>query len=197
MAANPKDFMTLQEFLTFARSNEGRFEFINGRIQAMSGGKLKHDLLTTNMSDLLLVGISGKNCRRLSANMQIKVPALVNRPATAPFRYADVSVVRGPIEVEEYNGCDLLCNPLIIVEVLSRRTEATDRKDKFEEYKSIPSLVEYVLVSQKESGLTLHLKQPNGEWTLTDFIGLECTLYLPSLDYRIPLRDIYREVDPF
>lgn len=116
---------SLEEYLALERESEVRHEFWNGEIFAMSGGTLGHDHIMGNVFDSLRMSLRAKDCRVFTNNMQIKVPA------APPYRYADGSVVCGKVEVERFNGNDLLLNPVLIVEVLSPTTEAFDRGDKF------------------------------------------------------------------
>jgi Uma2 family endonuclease len=120
--------------------------------------------------------------------MQIKVPT------APPYRYADGSVVCGKVEIERFNGNDLLLNPTLIYEVLSPSTEAYDRGDKFTHYKSIPSLREYLLVAQHRPHITHYARRDDGGWSYTELNELECGIQLPSLDIMLKLADVYEEV---
>jgi Uma2 family endonuclease len=121
--------------------------------------------------------------------MQIKVPT------APPYRYADGSVVCGKVEVERFNGNDLLLNPRLVYEVLSPSTEAYDRGDKFTHYKSITSLREYLLIAQHRPHVTHYVKQEDGSWSYTEMNGLESRVHLPSLGVTLRLSDIYRNVE--
>ncbi len=195
MVANPKDLKryTLDEFIEFSETHDGRYELVDGEILDMSGGTLPHDRIVGNVYFLLRLAADERDCTAPTSNMPIKVPALVGRPNTAPYRYADGAVVCDE-RYESFKGIDLLVNPTVLVEVLSRSTQNKGRKDKFEEYKSTPSLRDYVLVSQREPRVTLHSKQPNGSWRETEVTGLDGEIHLPSIDCRIPMRALYRKV---
>jgi Uma2 family endonuclease len=132
----------LEEYLALERESEVRYEYWNGEVFAMSGGTLHHDRIMGNIFELLRTQLRRTGCDVFTNNMQIKVPA------APPYRYADGSVVCGPVEVERFNSNDLLLNPRLIWEVLSPSTEAYDRGDKFSYYKSIPSFREYLLIAQ-------------------------------------------------
>lgn len=189
MSTEPQPHYTLEEYLALERASEVKYEFWHGEIFAMSGGTLGHNLLMDNVAALLRQALQGKPCRVFSSNFQIKVPA------APPYRYADGSVVCGKIDVERFNGNDLLLNPVLLYEVLSPSTEGFDRGDKFTYYKSIPSLSEYLLIAQHRPHITQYVKQPDGTWAYAEVNGLDDRLYLPSLDVTLYLRDVYEGVE--
>jgi Uma2 family endonuclease len=114
--------------------------------------------------------------------------------ATGLYTYPDASVICGPLEFED-EQCDTVVNPTLLVEVLSRSTEAYDRGEKFGHYRQIATLREYLLVSQKEPKIERFLRNDDGTWTLTEVAGLDATLSLPSLGVEISLREVYDKVD--
>lgn len=188
MTAEPKRTYTMEEYLALERESEVRYEYRNGEVFDMSGGTLNHDLVMGNVYDLLRDRVQGKGCQVFTGNMQIKTPALL------PYRYGDGSVVCGEIEVERFNGCDLLLNPILIWEVLSTSTEAYDRGDKFTYYKSIPSLNEYLLIAQHRPHVTQYVKQSERIWYREEFNDRGDSVHLASLDFTISLGEIYQDV---
>ena len=91
---------------------------------------------------------------------------------------------------------DVLVNPKLIIEVLSKSTESHDRGFKFQQYKMIPSLEEYVLVSKSEPYIECFSRRPGAAWTdYAESRGLDATLELKSLGIEIPLREIYQDVE--
>jgi len=83
----------------------------------------------------------------------------------------------------------------LIIEVLSDSTEVYDRGKKFENYRQIPSLREYLLVSQKEPRIEQFVQQPNGQWLLRDAAGLDATLALPSLEIDLFFAEVFAGVE--
>ena len=189
MSTQPKHRYTLEEYHALERDSEVRYEYWDGEIFVMSGGTLAHDLIMGNASTSLGAQLIGKDCRVFTNNMQIKVPA------APPYRYADGSVVRGKVEVERFNGADLLINPVLIIEVLSPSTEAYDRGDKFTFYKSIPTFREYLLIAQHRPHVTHYVKAESGKWDYEEANGLDSSIYLPSIDCTISLSDLYSGVE--
>lgn len=189
MSAETKRRYTLDEYLALERVSDARLEFWDGEVFAMSGGTIGHERVMGNAFDLLRTQLRGSECTVFSSNMQIKVPA------APPYRYADGSVVCGTVDVERFNGNDLLLNPILVYEVLSPSTEAYDRGDKFTHYKSITSLREYLLIAQHRPHVTHYVKQEDGSWSYTEINGLEGSVLLPSLGVTLKLRDIYQDVE--
>jgi Uma2 family endonuclease len=138
--------VSLQDYLEFERSSSLRHEYANGEIFAMSSGPLEHSGVVANIIGELGKASLGAGCRVLTSDMRIKVLA------TCRYLYPDVSVVCARPELEDDHR-DTLLNPRVIVEVLSEASEAYDRGDKFAQYRTISSLEEYVLASQKERRL--------------------------------------------
>lgn len=188
MSAELKHVYSMEDYLALERESEVRYEYRDGEVFDMSGGTLYHDVAMENFKNAMHRELKGKPCRVFSSNMQIKTPALL------PYRYADGSVACGKVEVERFNGCDLLLNPVVIWEVLSASTEAYDRGDKFTYYKSIPSLKEYLLIAQRRPHVTLYIKQNERIWYREEFNDLGESLTLPSLGVTLQMSEIYQDV---
>lgn len=189
MSAETKHRYSLEEYLALERESDSRLEFWDGEIFAMSGGTLAHECTMGNAFDLLRAKLRGSECRVFGSNMQIKVPS------APPYRYGDGSVVCGKVEVERFNGNDLLLNPVLIYEVLSPSTEAYDRGDKFTHYKSISTLREYLLIAQHRPHVTHFVKQDDGSWSYSEVNGLDGTVFFPSLGITLKLSEIYQNVE--
>jgi Uma2 family endonuclease len=90
---------------------------------------------------------------------------------------------------------DIALNPTLIVEVLSKSTEAFDRGDKFAFYRKIESVREYVLVSQTEPRVETFVRSEQGSWRFTEFFGLDAVCHFASVDCNIPVAAIYEEIE--
>lgn len=157
MAANPGRRYTLEEYLELDRTSEERLEFWDGEVFRMSGGSEWHYEIESNIRSFLKTSLRTRGCRVFTGNVRVKVPS------APPYRYADVSALCGKAEFEEIGGVDALVNPQLLVEVLSRSTEAYDRGDKFSHYKSIPTLRECLLVAQHRPHVTHLFKDDDGK----------------------------------
>jgi Uma2 family endonuclease len=109
------------------------------------------------------------------------------------YVYPDIVVVCGTPELEDAE-LDTLLNPTVIVEVLSPSTEMVDRGTKFQRYRSIPSLREYVLVSQDAYHIEHYVRQDDDQWLFSDAVGEAASLELPSIDCTLALADVYAKV---
>ena len=188
MAANPERRYTLEEYLELDRTSEERLEFWDGEVFCMSGGSEWHYEIESNIHAFLKTSLRTRGCRVLTGNVRIKVPS------APPYRYADASALCGKAEFEEIGGVDALVNPQLLVEVLSPSTEAYDRGEKFTHYKSIPTLREYLLVSQHHPHVTHLFKDEDGKWIHEDVNDLDSSVQLRSLGCELPMSEIYRDV---
>ena len=111
---------------------------------------------------------------------------------TVSYYYPDVIVVCGEPRFED-DTFDTLLNPILVIEVLSPSTAAFDRGEKFEHYKQIASLQEYILVSQNNVRVE-HYRRQGSQWIHNTFEHLEDMLPLASIKCTLPLRAIYRRV---
>jgi Uma2 family endonuclease len=115
-------------------------------------------------------------------------------PETGLRTYPDISVVCGDPEFDEEDE-DAITNPTLIVEVPSPSTEAYDRGDKFDHYRCLPSLQEYLLISQDRCRIERFLRQPDGTWVLSTVRDLKATMRLPSIDCDLRLAEVYDRIE--
>ncbi len=113
--------------------------------------------------------------------------------STGLYCYPDLIIVCGPPEYASEDS-DTLVNPRVIVEVLSDSTELYERTTKFRHYQKLPSLMEYVMVSQHEPMCERFSRSTDGSWALVAFVGLDAKLELTSVPVQVPLADIYAGV---
>ena len=186
-SAAAQTYLTPEEYLAFERKATTKHEYVNGQIVAMSGASFAHTFITANIANQLYNQLIDGECRVVTSDMQVKASK------TESYFYPDVVVVCGEPRAED-DVFDTLLNPTVIVEVLSPSTEAYDKGEKFEHYKQIASLKEYLLVSQDAVGVVHALRQGH-EWVRTECAELEDVLHLPSIECELRLQDIYRRVE--
>jgi Uma2 family endonuclease len=187
MASTARITYTPEEYLTLERRAEYKSEYINGEIYAMSGASKEHNWITLNLASEIRQQFKGRPCDVFSADMRVQVSA------TGMYTYPDVVAVCGGSTFED-KEVDTLTNPTMIAEVLSASTEAYDRGDKFAHYRRLPSLQEYLLISQDKIRVEHYLRRDH-EWIFTELSELDGTLYMASVDCSVALRDIYDKVD--
>ncbi len=190
MSANPKTYITPEEYLELEEKAEFKSEYFNGEIFAMAGATPRHTLITSNVSRELGNQLAGRRCAVLSTDLRVKVSQ------TGMYTYADVAILCDKPKLDEKNNYTLL-NPQLIVEVLSDSTKNYDRGEKFEHYRSIDSFTDYLLISQDKFHVEYFAKQPDGSWLLREFNHLEDTIRIASLNCEITLTNIYENYDLF
>ena len=180
--------LTRAEYLAKERAASYRSEYFDGEMFAMAGGSPRHSLIKVNVVGEIRERLKHSPCTAYDSDLRI----LVAR--TGLYTYPDASVICGSLEFEDQHH-DTVLNPTLLVEVLSESTEAYDRGKKFSHYRQIPTLREFLLVSQEEPKIERFLRNDDGTWTLTEAAGLDSTLPLPALGIEIALREIYDKVD--
>lgn len=187
MSAIPKTKLTPGEYLEFERKSEERHEYFDGEIFAMSGAKRNHNVIVWNIGGELRQKLKDRNCEAYPADMRVFVPA------TGLYTYPDLTVVCGEPQFQE-EIFDTLLNPVLLIEVLSDSTESYDRGRKFQHYRSIESLQEYILVSQTEARVEKYVRHGDGFWLLSEAVGLDSKIEFSSVESVIPLSEIYDKI---
>lgn len=180
-----RPYVTAAEYLAFERAAEERHEYIDGEIVAMAGGTSEHSLIAANLVAELRAALRERPCRAYSSDLRVKIES------SQSYTYPDVSVVCGPPRFEDAKR-DVLLNPLAIFEVLSDSTEGYDRGEKFAHYRTVPSLADYVLVSQRSALVEHYHRQADGTWLLRA-LGPGERLVLESLG-EVAVDEIYLKV---
>ncbi len=180
-------YFTPEAYLALERKAEYKSEYRTGQIIAMSGASRSHNRITLDISTELNLQLRGKDCEVFSSDMRVR-PS----PDDSYF-YPDVVIVCGKQEFED-DVLDTLLNPILVVEVLSPSTEAYDRGEKFNRYKQLASLQEYLLIAQ-DSVRVEHYRRHGTQWRLSNYRSLDAVLLLlPSIGCKLPLHDIYRRI---
>lgn len=187
MASVPQDSITPQEYLARERQAETKSQYFQGEVFAMTGASREHNLIAGNALTALNQRLRDGDCEVYPSDMRVKVSP------TGLYTYPDVVVACGEPQFEDAE-LDTLVNPKVLFEVLSPSTADYDRGGKFTQYRRLPSLHEYVLISQDRPLVEHYVRQPKNQWMLTEIESLEDTLVLPSIDCELPLAEIYLKV---
>ncbi|KPV52470.1 hypothetical protein SE17_15340 [Kouleothrix aurantiaca] len=188
MTAQPKAAISEPEYLAFERGSAQKHEYYRGRVYAMTGAKEAHNLIAGNTLATLHAQLRRTPCRVYPSDMRVKVLR------TGLNTYPDVVVVCGQPQFTD-DVRDTLLNPTVIVEVLSESTERYDRGLKFENYRAIDTLQDYLLIAQDHHHIEQYTRQPNGKWQLTEANNLEESIRLDSINCTLALADIYEKVE--
>lgn len=184
--AHSKQKMTAAEYLDWERQQVERHEFYDGEVFSQAGGTRRHSLIGTNAAGVIRNLLAGGDCQVHGSDMRIEIEA------TGSYVYPDVSVVCPPVEGK---GDDVISNPVLIVEVLSPSTEDFDRGTKFGYYRQIPSLRDYLVISQDQARIEHHFLNEGELWSLRDVEGVDEVLHLASLRHDLPLTEVYSKVE--
>lgn len=179
--------MSYADYVALERAAEAKHEYVDGRVYAMAGGTPEHARLAQAIGGELRQALRGRPCATFSSDLRVKIVA------TGRATYPDVTVVCGPLERAPDDDA-AVSNLAVIVEVLSDTTETDDRSEKWAHYQRIPSLREFVLVSQKRARIEVYSRDPSSPdvWRYRDH-GPGATVQLPSLDVTFALDDVYAD----
>ena len=188
MSAQPiPEPISREEYLAADLASEERLEFVGGVITAMSGVSYPHSTILGNLSLTLGSRLKDRSCRPHTSDLR------VSTPSHDSYFYPDCLVVCDKPVFEE-ETFDTLTNPTVLFEILSPSTEARDRGEKFWHYRTIPTMQEYVLLSQSAAVVETY-RRDGEQWVLTIAQGLDANMRLESLGIEMPLRELYLDVE--
>ena len=174
--------MTPEEFFAWEKTQETRYEYVNGDVIAMAGGTIAHNDLAVSLVLRLAPHVKSRGCRINVADVKVQI--------RRRYRYPDVVVT---CDDRDKRAINLFQYPKVIVEVLSPSTESTDRGKKWREYQSIDTLQEYVLVSPNEVAIEVYRRRSDGIW---EYVTYEAgsQFHLESLEFACAIEEIYESV---
>jgi Uma2 family endonuclease len=188
MSPQVKAYYTPEEYLALERQAEDKSEYFNGEIFAMTGASRRHNLVTANVLASLHTQLRGRPCETYPGDMRVKVSP------TGLYTYPDVVVVCNEPLFDDKQR-DTLLNPTVLVEVLSESTASYDRGEKFEHYRRLGSLAEYLVAAQNKYHVEHYVRQPDNRWLLSETDDVRATIHLSSIECDLALADIYDKVE--
>ena len=189
MSSQTKPRYTPEEYLATERRNtQQRSEYLAGEIFAMGGASERHNLIVTNIVRELSIQMKGRPCKVYSTDMRVKVAS------AGLYTYPDIVALCDEAKFDD-DQRDTLLNPALIIEVLSKSTEGYDRGEKFEHYRKLQSLAEYLLVSQEKRHVDHYVRQPDNQWLLSESSNTQDTIQLPSINCSLAIAEIYDKVE--
>ncbi len=183
-----KTYASPEEYLEQEVKAEFRSEYRNGEVIPMPGGTPNHNQLAGNFYRDFYAQFEDSSYEAYINDVRLWIPSY------KLFTYLDVMVMEGERRFLEGRK-DTLLDPLVIIEVLSDSTELYDRTEKFQMYRSLGSLKEYILISQYALRVDHYAIDPNGNWLFRDYEGGDSVLKLASVPFEIKLSDLYRKVN--
>ncbi|MBW4621135.1 MAG: Uma2 family endonuclease [Cyanosarcina radialis HA8281-LM2] len=188
MQLQEKAYYTPEEYLELEKAANYRSEYYQGEIFPMSGGTPNHNRITGNLYAALNFAFKGQPYDVFVSDMRLWIPE------HRLYTYPDVMVVAGKLEYA-LGRKETITNPIAIAEVLSTSTQKYDRVGKFKLYRSIPTLTEYILVSQTEIYVEQYTKKENNKWLFAEYEGENIELTLNCVSFKISLIELYDKVE--
>jgi Uma2 family endonuclease len=187
MSAHAVHRISPEEYLEIERAADFKSEYYDGQMFAMSGGSFPHAVIPLRLAALLIPHLDFIGCAVANSDLRVRVAA------RGPFVYPDLTICCGQPDLADDHK-DILLNPRVVFEVLSKSSEAHDRGYKFALYRQIESLQDYVLVSQTEARIEVFSRGGEGQWILHEFVGPDAVCRIPSIDCELALAAVYAGV---
>jgi Uma2 family endonuclease len=178
--------MSIEEYLAFEASSDRRWEYVNGELFAMAGGTPEHAMVTSNLLAALKGALRGKSCHALHEGQKIATPR------TRAYHYPDASVVYGDALVDAHDE-NAYVNPTVLFEVTSPSTADYDRGGKFDHYRSIPTLRDYVIIDPIGKTVLHHQKMGEGRWLMSEIAPGD--LRLDAIDATLKTDELWLELE--
>ena len=178
---------TPEAYLEREEQAEERSEYRAGEIIPMAGGTANHNRIAGEFYKRFPTEIAGQAYDVFIGDMRLWISAM------QLYTYPDVMVIQGELAYHQGRQ-DTVENPYLLLEVLSTSTQQYDQTDKFDAYRTLPSLQEYVMVDQYSFWVKQFHKNDRGQWVLTELSGQDAVLRLESVAFEIPLAEIYKRV---
>ncbi|WP_025143857.1 Uma2 family endonuclease [Pedobacter jeongneungensis] len=178
---------TVEEYLEMEKASTEKHEYFQGEVFAMSGAGFNHNLIFSNVFGLLFHKLKGSKCIPFGSDMRMNIPE------NTLFTYPDISIYRD--EIKHLNeDDDTILQPTIIIEILSPSTKNYDKGKKFNLYKDIPSLKEYIMIDSESVSVEAYYINEEKNWALNQYKEFSEALTFVSMGFDIALSDIYEHV---
>ena len=181
-------YFTPEEYLALEETAEYKSEYLDGEIIPMTGGSTNHNKIAGNVYIALKLALPEQEYDVFIGDVRLWIPKV------RLYTYPDIMVIFGEPEYHN-NRTDMITNPQVIVEVLSKSTKNYDRADKFTFYKTLPSFREYILIDQTKIKVEQYSKTENKRWSYSEYDEEDTTLVLNSFQLEVPLSAIYKKVN--
>ncbi|PSB14087.1 hypothetical protein C7B69_19440 [filamentous cyanobacterium Phorm 46] len=188
MPTTEQRYFTEEQYLALEETAEDKNEYLNGEIIPMTGGSTNHNRLAGNVYIALNLALPEQEYDVFIGDVRLWVPKV------RLYTYPDVMVIFGEPEYHN-NRTDMITNPQVIVEVLSKSTKNYERGDKFKLYKTIPSFREYILIDQTQINVEQYSKTENKRWLYSEYDEEDTALVFNSFEVEVPLSAIYKKVN--
>lgn len=184
MIAAKENFPTLtpEEYFTWEEQQLEKHEYINGEVYAMTGGSVNHSRIAIRFTTMFDTHLEASRCITGNSDLRVNIFGSNN------YTYPDASVT---CDERDKTTTQYITYPCLIVEVLSKTTEAYDRGGKFRMYRQNPALIDYLLVSSTSIEIDLYHKNDAGDWLIINYKPGD-TIELKSINLNFPIEQVYR-----
>ncbi len=186
MVATPQQpqKMTVEEYFEWESHQYVRYEYVNGKVFAMTGGTIPHNDIALNFYTALRPHLHSRGCRVNVSDVKVQVTSKNS------YYYPDVIVSCDP---QDLNARKFIQNPKLIAEVLSPGTSAKDRGEKFSDYQTIPTLQEYILIDSEKTSVERYCRGEGRMWLYYPYIAGD-SITLSSIEFELPIELIYEGI---
>ena len=188
MQALEKHHYSPEEYLALEETAEYKSEYYRGELFAMVGASVNHNQIVSNLHASLHLHLKHKPCRVFMSDLRLWMQE------ANLYTYPDLLVVCGTLAFAPGRN-DTITNPMLIIEVLSESTQAYDRGRKFEFYRTLPTLKEYLLIDQYRFYVEQFSKNSENKWVFSEYTPSQKKLILSSLDFQLSFQDLYDKVE--
>lgn len=187
MQITQKQYYTPEEYLELEEAADYKSEYIDGQIIPMAGGTANHNRISLNLSAALNFAFRQQDYEVFMGDVRLWIPQKLT------YTYPDVMILAGKPEYFN-NRTDIIVNPQVIVEVLSKSTKGYDREDKFQTSRTISTFQEYLLIDQTRIHVDQFSKTGKKQWTLREYDEEDEAIALVTVPFEISLQDLYNKV---
>jgi Uma2 family endonuclease len=197
--AKQRRYMTVAEYLRFEERSKYKHEYMDGEVfrlhsdsprdAQLAGNRVSHVFIVSNICFYLRLALRDKKKDCLVGATEMRVLLRDDH-----YAYPDVFAVCGDLSLVP-NVFDTLTNPVVLFEVLSKSTELRDRGDKAHDYRKMPSVTDYVLITQDKMRVEQQARQSEGGWKIVIYDDADDTINFDSLECAIKLKDIYENIE--
>lgn len=177
---------TAEDYLKFDRRDNAKQEYSNGKVVNSSGSSRRHNLIGSNTTIAIGSRVRGHKCEVYVNDMRVKL-------APHNYCYPDVVVVNGEPQFEG-KELDILLNPTVIVEIMSRATLNHDKTEKLDRYLAMDSVREILLIKEEDMRVEHYFKQTQNQWTYKIYGNREDIISIESVQCKISLSEIYSQI---
>lgn len=187
MQAIQRRYYTPEEYLALEEAADYKSEYIDGEIIPMAGGTVNHNRITGNIYAALNFAFKQQDYEVFMSDIRLWIPE------KRMYTYPDVMIISGKPEFFN-NRQDVVLNPRVIIEVLSKSTQDYDREDKFQAYRTISTFQEYLHIDQTQIRVEQYFKTGKKQWSLREYDAEDQAIAFNTVAWEISLADLYNKV---